>query len=114
LTISITACETTPRVEYIHEIPDVTFPVFPPPDSVTYDEETDTVTMPLWYWKEIAEYKLDVDAIRDYLIILRGYDDVKEMEKLKERGIKKINNAEGMRAMAAETKRKMDNELEGK
>jgi hypothetical protein len=110
----MTACETTPRVEYIHEIPDVTFPVFPPPDSVTYDEEADTVTMPLWYWKEIAEYKLDVDAIRDYFTILRGYDDVKEMEKLKEQGIKKIDNTGGMGARAAETRKKVDKELEGK
>jgi hypothetical protein len=95
LTISITACETTPRVEYIHEIPDVTFPVFPSPDSVIYDEETDTVTMPLWYWQNIAEYKLDVDAIRDYFTILRGYDDVKEMKELKEQGIKKNKQLEG-------------------
>jgi len=71
LTISMTACKTTPRVEYIHEIPDVIFPVFPPPDCVTYDDETDLVSMPLWYWQKIAEYKIDVDAIRDYLNQLR-------------------------------------------
>jgi hypothetical protein len=71
LTLSITACKTTPRVEYIHEIPDVIFPVFPPPDSVTYDEETDTVSMPLWYWQKIAEYKIDVDAIAEYISRLR-------------------------------------------
>jgi hypothetical protein len=71
LTLSITACETTPGVEYIHEIPDVVFPVFPPPDSVTYDEETDIVSMPLWYWQKIAEYKIDVDAIEEYINRLR-------------------------------------------
>jgi hypothetical protein len=83
LTISITACETTPRVEYIHEIPDVTFPVFPPPDSVTYDEATDTVTMPLWYWQNIAEYKIDVDAIEKYINGIRNIDIAGEREKKK-------------------------------
>ncbi|MGP1602717.1 hypothetical protein [Treponema sp.] len=31
------------------------------------DEETETVSMPLWYWQRIAEYKIDVDAIENYL-----------------------------------------------
>jgi hypothetical protein len=55
----------------VREIPAVDFPVFPPPDCVTYDEATDTVSMPLWYWQKIAEYKIDVDAARDYLKRLR-------------------------------------------
>jgi hypothetical protein len=78
LILSITACGTTPRVEYIHEIPDVTFPVFPPPDCVLYDEETDLVSMPLWYWQKIAEYKIDVDAIETYINRLREIDKEKE------------------------------------
>jgi len=52
-------------------MPDVTFPVFPPPDCVTYDEKTDLVSMPLWYWQKIAEYKIDVDAINKYIKQLR-------------------------------------------
>jgi hypothetical protein len=71
----MTACETTPRVEYIHEIPDVVFPVFPPPDSVTYDDETDLVLIPLWYWQKIAEYKIDVDAIDLYIKQLREKEE---------------------------------------
>jgi hypothetical protein len=55
----------------VREIPAVTFPVFPPPDCVEYDEAADTVSMPLWYWQDIAEYKIDVDAVRDYLKTLR-------------------------------------------
>jgi hypothetical protein len=86
LTLSTAACETTPRVEYIHEIPDVLFPVFPLPDSVTYDEATDTVSMPLWYWQKIAEYKIDVDAIEIYI---NGLRDVQKMRDLKEKGLKK-------------------------
>ena len=70
LTISMTACAT--KIEYVREIPAVNFPVFPPPDCVTYDEATDTVSMPLWYWQKIAEYKIDVDSARDYLAALRA------------------------------------------
>jgi hypothetical protein len=39
---------------------------------VEYDEETDTVSMPLWYWRLIAEYKIDVDAAEEYLDRLRA------------------------------------------
>jgi hypothetical protein len=84
----MTACTTT-KVEYVREIPAVTFPAFPPPDCVEYDEETDTVSMPLWYWKDIAEYKIDVDAVRDYLTLLRGQADVEKMRMLAEQGKKK-------------------------
>ena len=69
LTISITSCAT--KIEYVRNIPAVSFPVFPPPDCVEYDDETDTVFMPLWYWQKIAEYKIDVDAAREYLNRLR-------------------------------------------
>jgi hypothetical protein len=71
LTLSTAACATT-EIERAREIPAVDFPVFPPPDSVEYDEETDAVSMPLWYWREIAEYKIGVDAARDYLEALRA------------------------------------------
>jgi hypothetical protein len=27
--------------------------------------------MPLWYWQKIAEYKIDIDAIREYINQLR-------------------------------------------
>lgn len=72
LIILITACKTTPKIEYIISTPDVVFPVFPPPDCVTYDEKTDLVSMPLWYWQKIAEYKIDIDAIKKYLSQLKA------------------------------------------
>jgi hypothetical protein len=28
--------------------------------------------MPLWYWQEIAEYKIDIDAIEKYIMKLRN------------------------------------------
>ncbi|GHU13012.1 hypothetical protein FACS1894161_2440 [Spirochaetia bacterium] len=71
LMILIPSCRTTPEIEIIHEIPNVVFPVFPPPDSVTLDPDTELVSMPLWYWQKIAEYKIDVDALEEYLIRFR-------------------------------------------
>lgn len=106
----ITACVTQPKIEYVREIPVVTFPVFPPPDCVEYDEETDTVSMPLWYWQQVAEYKIDVNAIRDYLIVLRGQADVKRMKILAEQGRDKTG---GMSALARKTREKVDRSLEG-
>jgi hypothetical protein len=68
----MTACASEPQVFYVHETPDTpVFPVFPPPDVVTYDDESDTVSMPLWYWQDIAEYKISVDAIHNYLTALQ-------------------------------------------
>jgi hypothetical protein len=72
----MTACAT--KIEYVREIPAVNFPAFPPPDCVAYDEATDTVSMPLWYWQKIAEYKIDVDTARDYLAALRKAAEPKE------------------------------------
>jgi hypothetical protein len=74
ITPLITNCKTTPRIEYIHEIPDVVFPVFPSVDSVTYDDETNLVSVPLELWLDIAEYKIDVDAIEAYIKGLRDID----------------------------------------
>ena len=67
-----TSCVSTKTV-VVHEIPDVTFPVFPDPEPVALDGEI--VTMPLWYFLKIAEYKADVDAIQKTL---------EEMRKLNE------------------------------
>lgn len=67
----ITACVTKNKTEYIYTVPDVDFPLFPDPEPVVLDEATETVSMPLWYWQRIAEYKIDVDALEDYLYGLR-------------------------------------------
>jgi hypothetical protein len=76
LSASTTSCAGTAvktHIEYVYIAPDTpTFPIFPPPDHVAYDEETDLVTMPLWYWREIAEYKIGVDAVSDYLERLKS------------------------------------------
>jgi hypothetical protein len=34
--------------------------------------------MPLWYWQKIAEYKIDVDAAREYLEKLRAAENEKQ------------------------------------
>jgi hypothetical protein len=74
LTLSITACASEPRIVYVHDaavIPSFLFPIFPSPDNVRYDEAADTVLMPLEYWQKIAEYKIGVDAIEEYINKLR-------------------------------------------
>jgi hypothetical protein len=38
--------------------------------------------MPLWYWQKIAEYKIDVDAIENYVSALRQTE--KEQNKKSE------------------------------
>jgi hypothetical protein len=82
----MTACAT--KIEYVREIPAISFPVFPPPDCVEYDEATDTVSMPLWYWQKIAEYKIDVDAARDYLNRLRETEKEKAQAAAAKTGVK--------------------------
>ena len=61
----ITSCVTETKVvtKVVHDLPDAEFPVFPDPEPVTLDEATETVSMPLWYYTKIAEYKADVDKI---------------------------------------------------
>lgn len=65
----VTSCASAPKTVVVHDVPDVEFPVFPDPDPVTLDG--DIVSMPLWYFTKIAEYKADVDKIEAYLEELR-------------------------------------------
>jgi hypothetical protein len=41
--------------------------------------------MPLWYWQQVAEYKIDVDAARDYLTRLRGQAEAERLKLLAEK-----------------------------
>jgi hypothetical protein len=68
LIVSTTACAGSPRVEYVRLSQDIpAFPAFPSPDCVVLDEAAETVSMPLWYWQKVAEYKIGVDAVEEYL-----------------------------------------------
>ena len=49
----------------------IVFPLFPDPEPVAFDDTTETVSMPLWYWQKIAEYKIEVDAIQSYFEKIR-------------------------------------------
>ena len=75
LMLSITACATSPKIEYVYEMYDVAFPLFPDPEPVTFDDTTETVRMPLWYWQKIAEYKIEVDAIQSY------FEKIRQLQK---------------------------------
>ena len=66
------SCASTKTV-VVHDVPDVTFPTFPDPDPVTLDG--DVVSMPLWYFTKIAEYKADVDAIQKTFEELRKLNE---------------------------------------
>lgn len=73
LTLLSTSCASTTKTVVVHDVPDVEFPVFPDPEPVTLDGET--VSMPLWYFTKIAEYKADVDKIEAYLDELRKLNE---------------------------------------
>lgn len=62
----LTSCQTKkePEPEPINP----SFPEFPSPyvdgvSVVTFDESTGVVSLPLWYWKAIVRYKVDVDTV---------------------------------------------------
>ena len=62
----LTSCKTVKEPEPEPITP--SFPVFPSPyvdgvSVVIFDEETGIVSMPLWYWKAIVRYKVDVDTV---------------------------------------------------
>jgi hypothetical protein len=78
MTLTASCQNAPPKIEYIREVPDIVFPVFPPPDCVSFDPETEIVSMPLWYWQDIAEYKLDIDALEEYLSRLRNIENAVE------------------------------------
>lgn len=49
-------------IKYV--VPELVFPIFPaPPAEVSYDDATETVTMPLEYYTQIYNYKVQVDSV---------------------------------------------------
>lgn len=65
----------------MRDVPEVSFPIFPAPDGVVYDESSDTVTAPLDWYLAVAEYKIDVDAVEEYLRRLREEIEKAEVKK---------------------------------
>ncbi len=53
LTLVLTSCTTLPKNNVKAEIPD---PIVDGESVVKYDLTTDSVTMPLWYWKKVVRY----------------------------------------------------------
>ena len=64
LTLLLTSCQTLKKQK--SEAPE-----FPQPYDtegnliVTYDVTTDIVSMPLWYWKKIVRYAVDVQGVEE-------------------------------------------------
>jgi hypothetical protein len=97
LIILMTACTTTRQ-----KIPAIASPLFPHHDCMECckEEEVDTLPMNLWYWNGV-----DRDAIRDYLTLLRGKEDVERMKILRDK-------SGGMRSLAKKSAEKTDFLLE--
>ena len=62
LTLQLTSCQSS-KVSEAPQFPD-------PYDTegnliVTYDVNTDKVSMPLWYWKKIVRYAVDVQGVKE-------------------------------------------------
>lgn len=70
LTLLLLSCETT-KIEYIRDVPEVSFPIFPEVYNEIYDFHMRTVTVPLDWYVAISVYKIDVDAVEEYLRRLR-------------------------------------------
>lgn len=64
LTLQLTSCQSSKKQK--SEVPE-----FPQPYDtegnliVTYDVTTDKVSMPLWYWKKIVRYAVDVQGVEE-------------------------------------------------
>nr|DAL40808.1 MAG TPA_asm: foot protein [Caudoviricetes sp.] len=66
-TLWLTSCTTTRTAE------SKPAPQYYPPDPYTadgslvwtYDKETDTVTMPWWYWKKVYDYIVNTQASQE-------------------------------------------------
>lgn len=69
----VTSCASTTKTVVVHEVPDVTFPIFPDPEPCVFSPGT--VTMPLWYFEKITNYKEDVDAIQKTFEELRKLNE---------------------------------------
>ena len=65
LTLQLTSCQSS-NINPKSEVPQ-----FPEPYNtegnliVTYDVNTDKVSMPLWYWKKIVRYAVDVQGVKE-------------------------------------------------
>lgn len=107
------ACQTTKQETQTSDvIPAIAFPVFPDPEPVQYNEcvivitcqntkeaeqivsqftnikyqfLVDAVFMPLWYWQDIARFKIDVDTVNEYLQTLRNKQTKTETETEKKK-----------------------------
>lgn len=60
LTSLLTSCASSPK----NEGPKIPDPMVNGVSVVVYDETTNYVSMPLWYWKKIVRYFIDTTDIK--------------------------------------------------
>jgi hypothetical protein len=67
--IILSRCSTAPPAEARLPDPALEFPGFPDPFGADGEAipvlEGEAVTVPLWYWRKIAEYAADVEKARE-------------------------------------------------
>jgi hypothetical protein len=65
----LSGCSTAPEAEIRAPDPALEFPRFPDPlgedGKAVPVLEGGTVAVPLWYWKKITEYVVDVEKVRE-------------------------------------------------
>ena len=65
LALQLASCQTSPRVVTETVVPPLTFPAVPDPVGfVEVSEDGETVIVATEFWVQLAEYMVDVDAIR--------------------------------------------------
>jgi hypothetical protein len=67
--IILSGCSTAPAAGARPPDPGLEFPRFPDPFGADGEAipvlEGEEVTLPLWYWKKITEYVVDVEKVRE-------------------------------------------------
>ncbi|MCP4159102.1 MAG: hypothetical protein GY760_03430 [Deltaproteobacteria bacterium] len=64
LVLLLTSCASSPVKIKVVLPPEIKFPVPPDPVGVEYSEDGEIVYVPYELWLKIADYYIDVDAVR--------------------------------------------------
>jgi len=70
------SCATNKPV-YIYDTPYVSFPAFPVPTETSFNGTTNTVTVPVEWYIQLAEYKTEIQAIEKSYKLLSEYEEAK-------------------------------------
>ena len=77
-TLLMQSCATSRRPVYIYDVPYVSFPTFPVPTETSFNDTTNTVTVPVEWYIQLAEYKTEIQAIEKFYKLLSEYEEAKK------------------------------------